>query len=692
MPESQRGMNAPSNPASLQKRLQANLPDPLLKAQRWLLWRAEGGRKVPYYADGTIRRGTLDTPEDIARLATFDEAVNAYLVGEWDGLGFALTGEGIGAFDIDKCLDANGALIAGHAGHDLATKAKEAGAYIETSPSGRGLRIVGRFNDPSAYSAEQVEAWTRGRYVTLTGEVWANARKWIDLTHLRSSLRARTKPEDARDDDEGPIITPKTIVDLRDALRVIDADERDLWVRLGHALKALPGKYAEDGKALWLEWSTKSPKFDEADALAKWDTFKPTNTDHRAVFAEAKRCGWNAKATTKPKPKAVTGRRAPIDLAEDRLHPTEFVLDGFIPAGVSVIAGAWGAGKSTNLIPLMASVAHLAPASWGFWPDLRRHIIWITEAPEQARDTLWSLHKAEGAASWQGFKDWFHLYPSRRDPADDLAEELRGIVDEHTIEGANGYRVKPVVVLDTTTANIDLENENDNAQVGAAMSAFKQAMPGTPLILVGHTPKAMMRADITDMTFRGAGAWEAEAAATFLLGWDQDADMRFLAIRKARFTPTYREIDFGHESGSVILDTPWGEPQTKQYLHGVPAKSNGEARRAARQEIIDERREQAKSQAQLERQDRALQAIRHMVAKGELATKNAVHKAIGGDKTLCLQAIDALIDAGLITAHLLGKDDFDRIGLKPKGRAPEVLLPSEVEFDAFCNTLAKENH
>lgn len=677
-------MNAPSNPASLQKRLQANLPDPLLKAQRWLLWQAEGGRKVPYYADGTIRRGTLDTPEDIARLATFDEAVNAYLVGEWGGLGFALTGEGMGAFDIDKCLDANGALIAGHAGHDLATKAKEAGAYIETSPSGRGLRIVGRFKDPSAYSAEQVEAWTRGRYVTLTGEVWANARKWIDLTHLRSSLRARTKPEDARDDDEGPIITPKTIVDLRDALRVIDADERDLWVRLGHALKALPGKYAEEGKALWLEWSAKSHKFDEADALAKWDTFKPTNTDHRAVFAEAKR--WRQKVE-----KIETEKHDDeLDLGQDwSFEPTEFVLDGFIPTGVSVIAGAWGAGKSTNLIPLLASVAHLSPEDWGFWPDLRRHVIWITEAPDQAKDTIRSLARAKGAAPWAEFRQWFHLYPSRRKSAEKIAARIRAISERYTWTNEIGFEVKPVVVLDTTSANLDLDNESDNSQVGRVMAELKQSLQGAPLILVGHTPKAMVRADVADMTFRGAGAWEADAVATYYLVHDHETDMRFMVIRKARFTPTYREVDFDHERDSVMVPTPWGDQQHKSYLHGVPTRSSGEARKAAKAEAREERKEAAKNAAQTERQERILAFVRECAADGRLATKKAIKEAMGGNNELRLAALNQLAEAELVKEHSITKDQADRWGLEFTGQKPEIILPIEVELEAFIARLGK---
>ena len=68
--------------------------DAMQKApRRWLLWRSTPeGRKIPLYANGELRRGTLDRPEDIAQLVSYQEAVAA-LKSEpcrWSGMGFAL--------------------------------------------------------------------------------------------------------------------------------------------------------------------------------------------------------------------------------------------------------------------------------------------------------------------------------------------------------------------------------------------------------------------------------------------------------------------------------------------------------------------------------------------------------------------------------------------------------------------------
>lgn len=95
------------------------------------------------------------------------------------------------------------------------------------------------------------------------------------------------------------------IKDLRSALLHLRADDRDLWIRMGMALRTLD----DVGRGLWLEWSATSSKFDPIDAGRVWDSFTPTTIDHKSVFAEAKRCGWlNPKHHL-----ALTGQSAVVD-------------------------------------------------------------------------------------------------------------------------------------------------------------------------------------------------------------------------------------------------------------------------------------------------------------------------------------------------------------------------------------------
>lgn len=110
-------------------------------------------------------------------------------------------------------------------------------------------------------------------------------------------LAPQTKPK-ASSIERGDlldILTEDQIVDLRSALAHIPSDDRDTWVRLGHALV----RYGDAGRELWEEWSQKSAKFDDADAERVWESLDGDHTDYGAVFAEAQRLGWkNPKAAS----------------------------------------------------------------------------------------------------------------------------------------------------------------------------------------------------------------------------------------------------------------------------------------------------------------------------------------------------------------------------------------------------------
>jgi hypothetical protein len=76
-------------------------------ARRWLLAAPD---KTPYYVDGSKRRGKLDTPQEISRLATYDDAGAALAkYGPGWHLGYALGPDGEGGYwqgiDLDKIDD-----------------------------------------------------------------------------------------------------------------------------------------------------------------------------------------------------------------------------------------------------------------------------------------------------------------------------------------------------------------------------------------------------------------------------------------------------------------------------------------------------------------------------------------------------------------------------------------------------------
>lgn len=265
----------------------AYLPVQMKAAPRWLVHDAN---KRPFYVDGTPRRGKLDSFEDVERFGTFDEAVAALQRG-FVGLGFALGPDGTGnhwqGVDFDRA--------------DYADLAATFPGYLEQSPSGYGCHLVG-YGRPFATlgpNGSGVEAYAGGRYFTTSGKRIGQGEITCLADAVAGPLAALHGPPVAFTPTVAPapptaalIATDQTVADLRSALAVVSADSYDAWVRMGLALKCLDGP----GLDLWLEWSQSSPKFDHAEALAKWNGFEPTSTGFRAVFAEAQRLGWQNPA------------------------------------------------------------------------------------------------------------------------------------------------------------------------------------------------------------------------------------------------------------------------------------------------------------------------------------------------------------------------------------------------------------
>ncbi|MGV0959175.1 MAG: PriCT-2 domain-containing protein [Limnohabitans sp.] len=75
----------------------------------------------------------------------------------------------------------------------------------------------------------------------------------------------------------------KAVADLRAALWLLDANDRDTWIKVGYALWTA----SEPGAKLWFEWSQRSPKFDARDARRTWNSFSNSESHWRAVFRYA---------------------------------------------------------------------------------------------------------------------------------------------------------------------------------------------------------------------------------------------------------------------------------------------------------------------------------------------------------------------------------------------------------------------
>ncbi len=147
--------------------------------------------------------------------------------------------------------------------------------------------------------------------------------------------------------------TAEQIAELRSALLAMRSDDRELWVRMGHALAGL----GDIGRGLWLDWSATSEKFDAKDAARVWGSLHPDRTGYAAVFAEAQRRGW-----LNPKKKAMP---ASDDRAEDAAALTA-------PEVERLLAWSWRTG--TALPDARTAGVFAAPAKPGAKPGERLRV------------------------------------------------------------------------------------------------------------------------------------------------------------------------------------------------------------------------------------------------------------------------------------------------------------------------------
>ena len=93
---------------------------------------------------------------------------------------------------------------------------------------------------------------------------------------------------------------------LQAALYSIPADDREVWWRMGAAIKSELG---EAGFSLWDAWSRQSYRYREASARATWRALRPTGRDGRAItvgslYHLAKENGWLGEAPARHQPSA----------------------------------------------------------------------------------------------------------------------------------------------------------------------------------------------------------------------------------------------------------------------------------------------------------------------------------------------------------------------------------------------------
>ena len=269
-------------------------------------------------------------------------------------------------------------------------------------------------------------------------------------------------------------------------------------------------------------------------------------------------------------------------------RPPRWVIPGFIGQGVAVVAGAHGVGKTTTMLPLALVAAglhgdELMPRQW-------RHVVYITEDMEQARRILAGLVRFSNlGVDLERVRERLHLVEAvRLDPA--FVAQVGTTYRERFTRMVGDVEVLPLVVLDTKSAVLALENENDNSEASAMMAALKQGFAGLPVWLIGHVAKAnLSRSDVSGLSSRGASAIEGDANQTLFLV--REGDARYLVLGKTRFEPRWPELEITSHTATELAPDEFGNVETVVMRWGIAAPAEMSRKEAAEQAAERQRKE-----------------------------------------------------------------------------------------------------
>lgn len=178
-----------------------SIPTQLRELPQWVTWRLEPrpGEDKPTKIPYNPRTGGKAQASNPDTWSTFADACAAYDASlkdaqPYSGVGLQLGTDGgpYFAVDLDKCIDPETGEIADWAQEIVAALP----TYWEKSPSGHGLRALGRGHLPEGgrNRSGPVELYDRLRYVTVTGQPFGAAQPVTDCAAVLPALHARLFP------------------------------------------------------------------------------------------------------------------------------------------------------------------------------------------------------------------------------------------------------------------------------------------------------------------------------------------------------------------------------------------------------------------------------------------------------------------------------------------------------------------
>jgi hypothetical protein len=336
-----------------------------------------------------------------------------------------------------------------------------------------------------------------------------------------------------------------------------------------------------------------------------------------------------------------------IDPLPDQTSATEFVIDGVLAAGMTLLAGGWGAGKTSQLVPLLARVGWLCKQDDPLRPKLRRTVIYISEDVGQVQRILGAMaSNGDLGADLTAVQEYFRVVQAERISAEDAVKVAKTYayltVPNTSQETGVTYDAKPLIVFDTRSAAIDLRDENDNTEASRVVATLRRGFPGFPILIVGHLSKALKRADTANMSGRGAGAWEADAQQVLYLMNDEGQRYLDVGTPKHRFTSGIDGISFESVRATVRAVDVLGDEISEDVFYGSPTVVGmGERKKRKEEEAKARDADQIKAM-----RGAILDIARTWRSKSVAINRTVLCEATGKQKQAAVDCINKLIHEG----------------------------------------------
>jgi RecA-family ATPase len=534
--------------------------------------------------------------------------------------------------------------------------AKERGLLTERSHSKKGGHIIFLAKpDPTLPpqinlgNHQEVEIFghpgSAGKNVMFTGDSLKGTLTELDCTVTEFFALAGiqvAKPEVKKPSetfDFSPILnknkgTPSDYDKAMEALEFINPGaDYETWLAMGFALHK---EFGDRAKQDWMSWSlARSEPTSESDLENHWKSFgKKDGVGIGTLFHTAKQAGWEPPTKSSERRSAVdefqnlltpvsvatgslyepvtpkSSRWQAVPLHLDELEPIDYLIDGFFAHSFAVIAGQPGVGKTTAMLAVALIAAGFKIGNAGLKAEARRKIIYVSEDTAQVRRSLYAYAKHMNLDR-QELQNYFVLVESIRSTADQVLE-LAHLVLEHTIDNE-----RPWLIIDTANATLDIENENDNSQVGAFMAALKQTIYTqlkTSITIITHTAKTMATSDDSAMA-RGASAYTGDATLTAVLFMDEDKN-RYLRLVKTRYEPTFREILMVSQIHTEAVVNRHGSLQEVKCVIVAPQSSS----ETDRKQLQADKQQDKQNQRVQDKCDQAVLFVQDIINQHQLVT------------------------------------------------------------------------